>query len=392
VRRALEAPRPRPRRGLLLNQALALSHAVADALGAEVAGDVRRWRDVCEDLALVKAAQRPAPVLDRFASLPQIVAVVEREPRRAVGVTVDGVPVDLVVPPPAAFGTALLRATGSSAYVGELEPLPAAPTEEEVYAAIGVPWCPPELREQPYRDPPPPLVELEQIRGDLHCHTTSSDGKASVHEMAVAARDLGYEYIAICDHTTSVRVVPGLDADGVRRQGEEIAAANEALAPFRVLSGIECDILPDGTLDLPDDVLAELDWVQISLHAGQRWTREKLTARVLAGIAHPAARCLSHPFGRIINHRPENALDLPRVLEACLEHDVALEVNGLAPRLDLRDVHVREAIAAGVTIVCSTDAHSVRGLGNMVLSVHTARRGAAGPSHVLNTRGLGEIL
>ncbi len=140
-----------------------------------------------------------------------------------------------------------------------------------MYAALGVPWCPPELRERPHRDEPPPfLLRLDDVRGDLHVHTTWSDGKASVLEMGEAAIALGYEYVAICDHTTNVRVVPGLDADAVRRQGEEIAEANERLAPFRVLRGIECDILPDGSLDLPDDVLAELDWVQLSLHAGQR--------------------------------------------------------------------------------------------------------------------------
>jgi DNA polymerase (family 10) len=411
---ALARPKPKPRRGLLLNRARALSLALAEALGAEVAGDVRRWRDTCEHLALVKTSRRPASTIERFVSLPQIVAVVEREPHRALGVTVEGVPVELLVPLPEAFGTALVRATGSAEYVAALEPLPAAPTEEAVYLAIGVPWCPPELRERPHRDPPPPLVELAQIRGDLHCHTTWSDGKATVLEMGRAAIELGYEYIAICDHTRNVRVVPGLDADDVRRQGEEIAAANAQLgsrsgageagtsapgqlrrayaAPFRVLRGSECDILPDGSLDLPDDVLAELDWVQVSLHAGQRWSREKLTPRVLAGISHPAARCLSHPFGRIINHRPENALDLERVIESCLEHGVALEVNGLPDRLDMRDVHVREAVAAGVPIVCSTDAHSTRGLGNMVLSVHTARRGAAGPQHVLNTRPLAGVL
>ena len=137
--------------------------------------------------------------------------------------------------------------------------------------------------------------------------------------MGLAARELGYEYLAICDHTTAVRVVPGLDADGVRRQGEEIAAANERLAPFRLLRGIEADILPDGSLDLPDDVLAELDWVQISLHAGQRWGREPLTKRVLEAMrAIPAASCLSHPKGRILNHRPENALDLEQVFGVAL--------------------------------------------------------------------------
>jgi DNA polymerase (family X) len=308
-----------------------------------------------------------------------------------VGVTVEGIPVELVVAEPARFGTELVRATGTRAYVDALEPLPDAPDEEGVYAALGIPFCPPELREEPFRGEPPPLVELGDVRGDLHVHTDWSDGKATVLEMGEAARARGYEYLAICDHTRNVRVVPGLDADDVRRQGEEIEAANEALAPFRILRGIECDILPDGSLDLPDDVLAELEWVQASVHAGQRAPATELTKRTIEAMRHPAVRCLSHPKGRIINHRPENALDLDAVFEVALETGVAVEINGLAPRLDLRDVHVRAAIEAGVTIVCSTDAHSVRGLGNMQLSVATARRGWATATNILNTRPLSEI-
>ena len=263
--------KPRPRRGLLLNRAWGLAGGVAKSLGGEVAGDPRRWRDSCEDFAVVVAADDPGPVLEAFDALAEIVSVVERDERRALGVTVDGVPIELLVPTPDAYGTALIRATGSREYVAALEPLPDGPDEEDVYEALGVPWCPPELRERAHRDEPPRfLLRLDDVHGDLHVHTTWSDGKASVLEMGIAARELGYEYLAICDHTTNVRVVPGLDADAVRRQGEEIAEANEQLAPLRLLRGIECDILPDGGLDLPDDVLAELEWVQLSLHAGQR--------------------------------------------------------------------------------------------------------------------------
>ena len=382
----------RPRRGLLLHRARALVGDVAAALGGEPAGDPRRWRDACEHLAVVCAADRPEPVLDAFAALPVIVAVVERAKRRAVGVTVEGVPIELVVAAPAGFGTALVRATGAAAYVDALEPLPEEADEGAVYRALETPFCPPELRELPFRDQPPPLVELGAIRGDLHSHTTWSDGKASVLEMGLAALGRGYEYLAICDHTPNVRVVPGLDADALRRQAEEIAAANEELAPFRILRGIECDIRADGALDLPDDVLAELDWVQLSLHAGQRAGRDELTKKVTEAMRHPAVRCLSHPKGRMINRRPENALDLEAAFEVALETGVAVEVNGLPDRLDLRDEHVRRAVEAGVQIVCSTDAHSVAGLGNMELSVATARRGWATAEDVLNTRPLGEIL
>jgi DNA polymerase (family 10) len=386
-----EAQRPRPRHGMLLNRARALLDEIAQALGGKMAGDPRRWRDVNEEFAVVCSGRDPEPLLERFEGLAQIVAIVERSERRAVGVTVEGVPVELVVAEPGRFGTELVRATGTRAYVEALEPLPDAPDEEGVYAALGIPFCPPELREEPFRGEPPPLVELVDIRGDLHVHTDWSDGKATVLEMGEAALARGYEYLAICDHTRNVRVVPGLDADDIRRQGEEIAAANEQLAPFRILRGIECDILPDGSLDLPDDVLGELEWVQASVHAGQRAPAAELTKRTVEAMRHPAVRCLSHPKGRIINHRPENALDLDVVFEVAFEAGVAVEINGLPPRLDLRDVHGRAAVEAGVPIVCSTDAHSERGLGNMQLSVATARRGWATAAHILNTRPLSEI-
>jgi DNA polymerase (family X) len=383
---------PRPRRGLLLHRARELVEGIAAALGGDTAGDVRRFRDSCEQLAVVCAAADPAPVLARFASLPQIVALIEQDEHRAVGVTVEGVPVELVVVEPARFGTALVRATGSAEYVAALEPLPDAPNEHAVYAALGVPWCPPELRERPFRGEPPALVELADIRGDLHSHTTWSDGRASVEEMGRAALERGYEYLAICDHTPAVGAVTGLTPDDVRRQADEIAAANEALAPFRVLRGIECDILPDGRLDLPDDVLAELDWVQASVHGGQRMPRREMTARVEAALRNPFVSCLSHPKGRYIGRRPENELDLERAFEVALEEGVAFEVNGLPDRLDLSGEHVREALDAGLEIVCNTDSHSVRGLGNMELSVATARRGWATPEQVVNTLPLSRIV
>jgi DNA polymerase (family X) len=383
---------PRPQRGLLLNRARELVEGIAAALGGEVAGDVRRWRDSCERLAVVCSATDPSSVLSRFAELPQVVAMVEEGERRGVGVTVEGVPVELVAAEPERFGTALVRATGAPAYVAALEPLPDAPDEEGVYRALQLRWCPPELREEPFRGEPPALVEVGDVRGDLHCHTTWSDGRASVEEMGRAARERGYEYLAICDHTPAVGAVRGLSADDVRRQGEEIAAANEALAPFRVLRGIECDILPDGRLDLADDVLADLDWVQASVHGGQRMPRREMTRRVEEAMRNPWVSCLSHPTGRLINRRPENALDLERVVELALELGVALEVNGLPPRLDLSGEHVRDAVRAGVAIVCSTDAHSVRGLDNMELSVRTARRGWATGADVVNTWPLRAIL
>jgi DNA polymerase (family 10) len=387
---ALAEP-PRARRGLTLNRARPLVQAIADALDGHMAGDPRRYRELSFDLAVVCAADDPAPVLDSFTRLPLIVAIVEREERCAVGVTVEGVPIELTVASPHRFGTELLRATGSPEYVALLGELLDGPTEEAVYAALGQPWIPPELREIPQHEIPGSLIELGDIRGDLHCHTMWSDGKASVLEMGEAARDRGYDYLAICDHTAAVTVVPGLGADEVRRQGEEIARANEQLAPFRILRGIECDIRPDGTLDLDDDVLAELDWVQISLHAGQRRSGEELTRIVTEAMRNPYASGLSHPKGRILNHRPENALDLDAVFETALETGVALEINGLADRLDLSHDHAADALAAGVDLVLNSDSHSTVGLASIEYSVATARRAATRRERVVNTRPLSEL-
>jgi DNA polymerase (family X) len=392
LREALErepqAAAPRP---LLLHLSRPLVVSIAEALGGLAAGDPRRWRDASERLAVVVPSDDPAPVLEAFESLPQIVAVVERGERRALGVTVEGVPVELVVAEPARLGTELVRATGSPEWVAAHEPLPDAADEEAVFAALGIPFLPPELREAgaPAESR---LVEVIDIRGDLHCHSTWSDGRATVYEMGLAAKERGYEYLAICDHTVSVGAVPGLDADGVRRQADEIAQANERLAPFRVLCGTECDIRRDGSLDLPDDLLAELEWVQASVHGGQRASRDELTKRVLTALESPYVSCLSHPTGRLINYRPPNAVDLEAVLARLAEQGRAVEVNGLPNRLDLRDEHVRLAREAGVPIVCSTDAHSTRGLENIELSVATARRGGAGATDVLNTRPLLDVI
>jgi DNA polymerase (family X) len=385
---ALAAPPARPRTGLMLDRARTLCDAVAGALGGVVAGDVRRWVDQPERLAVVVATGSPETVRARFASLPEIVAMLGQD----TGVSLDGVPVELVAAAPERLGTALVEATGSEAYVSALGSLPDAATEDEVYARLGIDPVPVELREADAPPPPPDLLAAPRIRGDLHCHTTWSDGRASVREMAEAAIARGYEYLAICDHTRGVQVVPGLDADDLRRQAVEIESANAALHPFRVLRGIECDIRPDGSLDLPDDILAELDWVQISLHAGQRAKRADITARVVHAMHHPAARCLSHPKGRIIGHRAENALDLDRAFVAALETGVALEVNGLSSRLDLSAAHVREALAAGVRLTCASDAHSAAGLASLTNAVHTARRGGAPASAVVNALPLDAVL
>jgi DNA polymerase (family 10) len=384
---ALEQEPAPPGRGLLLPRARALTGEIAAALGGHMAGDARRWVDEATRLAVVVASDDPAEARARFAALPEIVALLDAD----TGVTADGIPIRLVVAPPAALGTALVRATGPAEHLDALGQLPVAADEASLYASLGLELPPPEIRDGTLEPQPPALVEPDDLRGDLHVHTDWSDGRATVLEMGIAARARGYDYLAICDHTPNVTVVAGLDGDALRQQGEEIAAANERLAPFRLLRGVECDIRDDGTLDAPDDVLAELDWVQLSLHRGQRTPRRELTARVTEAMRHPAVRCLSHPTGRLLGYRPENALDLERTIAVALETGVALEVNGLPNRLDLSGPNVRLAIEAGVPVVCSSDAHSAGGLAAVELAVHTARRGRATAADVLNTRRLEDL-
>lgn len=245
IRASLDRPL-RASQGLTLARSLPLSRSFADALDGVVAGAPRRFAELAYEIVVVCAAKQPRPTIEQFARLPGVVSVLERSPRRAVGVTLEGVPVVLVVAEPSRFGTELVRATGAEEFVAELEPLPDAPDEQVLFALLGLPYRPPELREASSPASPSELVELEHVRGDLHCHTTWSDGRASVLEMAEAARARDYEYLAICDHTPNVGVVHGLTPNELRRQGEEIAEVDERLAPFRVLRGLECDIRADG--------------------------------------------------------------------------------------------------------------------------------------------------
>jgi DNA polymerase (family 10) len=390
IRAALADP-PRPH-ALPLSRGRELAGSIAHAVGGLVAGDVRRCCELIQDVVVVCVASSPEEIAQRLRRSRAIVDVGSCSPSRVEAVTIEGVPIAVIVAPPHLFGTELVRATGSPEFVADLETLPEAADERDVFASLGLPSRPPELRERHVAEVPDLLIERHHVRGDLHCHTRWSDGRASVLEMAEAARDLGHSYLAICDHTTSVRVVPGLDRDQLLRQGEEIERANELLAPFRVLRGVECDIRPDGELDLDDRTLAELEWVQISLHAGQRRPGSELTHIVGEAMRNPHVSCLSHPKGRILNHRPENGIDVDEIARVAAETGVALEVNGLPDRLDLSSRHLPAALRAGATVTLASDAHSTSGLQAIELALATARRGATPQARVVNGDPLERLL
>jgi DNA polymerase (family 10) len=264
-------------------------------------------------------------------------------------------------------------------------------TEEEVYAAVGLPWMDPEIREDrgefeaAEKGELPKLVRLEDVRGDLHMHSTWSDGTASILEMARACRDRGYEYMAITDHSQAVTVAGGLTPERVREQWEEVAKAQEAMGDgFRIFRGQEVDILKDGSLDQPDDILEELDLVIVSVHSFMSMDREAMTRRVLAALRHPQVDILAHPTGRLLNRREPFELDVEAVLETAREHDVAVEVNAHPRRLDLNDVYLKRAGELGVKVVVNTDAHSIAGLDVMRFGIDQARRGWLGAKQILN--------
>ena len=318
------------------------------------------------------------------------------------------VQVDLRVVPAESFGAALLYFTGSKSHNIHLremaikrgwklseyglfhdEKMIAGKTEEQVYKKLDLPWLPPEIREDAGEIEAahhlPELVELDQIRGDLHVHTIASDGHNSIEEMAQAAKDLGYEYLAIADHSKAATIANGLSVDRMRKHIDEIHKIGRKLKGPTLLVSTEVDILTDGSLDYPDDILAACDFVTASLHSGFQQTREVATQRVLAAMENPYVSSIGHLTGRLIGTREPIDLDVKEVIRAAVRTNTALEVNAHRERLDLKDQHVRMAVEAGATIVINTDAHSARELDLMEYGVTTARRGWTEAKDVLNT-------
>ena len=402
-----------------LGRALPLAQELVRALEAvpgvtevRAAGSLRRMKETVGDLDLLVASSRAAEVMRAFTGLPHVADVLERGETKASIRHREGIQVDLRVVEPASFGAALVYFTGSKQHNIRIREMAvkrglklneygvfrestgrrvAGATEEDVYAAIDLPWIPPELREDAgeveaaARGALPQLVELGDVRGDLHCHTNASDGHHTIEALVAAAEARGYEYVAVTDHSPSARVAGGLDAKELAAHVAKIRSVQKRHPRITVLAGSECDILPDGSLDYPDEVLAGLDLVIGAVHSRFKQPRTQMTRRLCAALANPHVRVLAHPTGRLIGEREPYAVDLEQVFRAAKRHGKAVEINAYPQRLDLGDVHARRARDLGVLVAVGTDAHVLDHLTTMELGVATARRAWLGRDEVVNT-------
>ncbi|MFO1392292.1 MAG: DNA polymerase/3'-5' exonuclease PolX [Steroidobacteraceae bacterium] len=381
-----------------------------------VAGSYRRRRETVGDLDVLVSATRAAVAMDRAVHYEDVAEVVAHGPTRATVRLRNGLQVDIRVVPPVSYGAALYYFTGSKAHniavrkiaqarglklneygVFRGEERVGGRTEKEVFDAVGLPYIPPELREDrgeieaARRKRLPVLITQDDIRGDLHCHTRATDGRDTIEAMAKAAAAMGYEYLAINDHSQRVTMAHGLDRRRLMTQVRAIDRLNGKLDGIVVLKSVEVDILDDGRLDLPDTVLKELDFTVCAIHYGLDRSRERQTQRVLRAMDNPYFTILAHPTGRLINAREPYDIDVERVLEAAKERGRILELNAHPDRLDLDDRHCRLAKEAGVRVAISTDAHRASDLALVRYGIGQARRGWLGPADVVNTRGLAEL-
>jgi DNA polymerase (family 10) len=413
----------RPTVRLLLSKALAVGDELVAslrdhpaALRVELAGSARRRVDAVKDLDIVAATSDPEALVEHFCSLQAVDLVHSSGTAGAKVLTHSGLPVDLRIVPEQVFGNLLQHFTGSGKHNEALRAaavkrglhvseygiaddeggdLLACATEEEVYERLGMSWIPPELRENrgelaaAREGRLPQLIELDDICGDLHMHTTLSDGHASIEEMVTTARERGYDYVAITEHSATHGFGNDVQADALLRQAEHIAALE--IDGIEVLAGTESNILPDGSLDYADDVLERLDWVIASLHTSFRLSEKKQTERMVAAMHHPLVDAIGHPTGRLIERREAYALDLDRVIAAAVETGTFLEINANPNRRDLNDVYARAAAEAGVTLVIDSDAHWPRTLVNMRYGIATARRAWLTKDAVANTRPWAEV-
>jgi DNA polymerase (family 10) len=382
----------------------------------EAAGSYRRRKETVGDLDILVTHKKKADVMKRFVEYEDVERVVSKGDTRSTVVLRFGVQVDLRAVAEASYGAALHYFTGSKAHniavrkMGVKRGLKineygvfrgndriAGRTEDEVYGKVDLPYIQPELRENngeietAQKGKLPELVRLDDIRGDLHSHTRATDGRSSLEEMAQAARERGYEYLAITDHSKHVTVARGLDARRLGEQIEEIDRLNEKLHDIVLLKGIEVDILEDGSLDLPDDILKKLDLVVCAVHYKFNLSAEKQTDRIIKGIDNPYFTILAHPTGRMIGQRDPYQLDMERLMKAAKESNCFLEINAQPDRLDLTEVYAKMAKEMGIMIAISTDAHSVNELDFMRFGAYQARRGWLESEDVLNTRSWKEL-
>jgi DNA polymerase (family 10) len=394
-----------------------LEKSCPEVLQATVAGSLRRMRSTIGDIDLLAASDAPAAVMHAFASLPQVGEVLLSGQTKTSVRLHNGLQVDLRVLQPEHWGAALQYFTGSRAHnvrvreIAQKQGLSLneygfkkesrseilCPDEADVYETLGMPWIPAELREDQgeikaaQSGELPSLIEWDDILGDLHAHTDWSDGAGTLEEMALAARERGYRYLVISDHTQSLGVANGLTPERLQAQRVDIDALNDRLDDFAVLQGCELEIKADGSLDFPDDVLSQLDFVVASIHTSLRQERSQITERMMNAVRNPYVDVIGHPSGRILGQREASAVDLDAIIAAAAETGTALEVNGIPNRLDLDDVHVRRALELGVKVAINSDAHHPGGLDNLPYGLATARRGwATGPA-VLNTMTLEEL-
>ena len=383
----------------------------------DVAGSFRRRKDTVGDLDILVTCTRGAPVMKRFMKYDAVATVLSQGESRSAVRLRSGLQVDLRVIPAESYGAALYYFTGSKAHniavrkiaVGRKlkineygvyrgEKRIAGRSEEEVFRCVGLPYIPPELREDrgeiaaAARKRLPALVTLADIRGDLHSHTNATDGHAPLKEMAEAARELGYEYLAVTDHSKRLTVARGMDKQRLLAQVEAIDKLNAKLKGFRVLKSMEVDILEDGSLDMPDDALKELDLVVGAVHSKFDLPVKQQTRRLIRAMDNRRLTIIAHPSGRLINEREPMAMDMEQVFRAAKQRGCCLEVNGQPDRLDLDDVHCKLAKDMGLKLVISSDAHSTDGLKAMRFGVDQARRGWLEPADVLNTLPLGRLL
>ncbi|HET8680244.1 MAG TPA: DNA polymerase/3'-5' exonuclease PolX [bacterium] len=409
----------------LLGVVLPVAEALVERLRAVpgvkdigLAGSLRRMKETVGDIDILVTSKTPDAVMEAFVGAPQVTQVLGRGPTRSSVILDVGVQADVRVVEPVAFGAALQYFTGSKEHNVALRERAvrrglkvneygvwrssdgkrlAARSEADVYRAVGVPWIPPELREdQGEIDAAlagrlPTLIELKDIRGDLHMHTTWSDGQDTAERMAKAAQALGYEYVCITDHSDSQKFLKGPSVEGLRRNMTEIRALANRLG-FAVLIGTECEILPDGAVDYPDDLLAELDVVIASVHSRFKMDRDEMTRRIVRAMENEHVDILGHPTGRKLGQRDPYEIDIEAIVDAAIRTGTALEIDAYPDRLDLKDTHVRLARERGARLVIGSDSHTVAHLQHMPYGVRVARRGWAEAKDVNNTLPLPKLL